>query len=314
METIKTGNTNWPENDRIKISFGELLTALAIIFLSEAFAPFLGKLFSHMGTLLLIRLFEITGILYLLNYWIASRRKSTIEKNNLSTPSDSSSRAFIRKSLSFKALNDFHASLLQMNLPWPLYLTSKRSWPDAIPATPEHENRVCFHGKKNFSLKDKNTIFNSIFSINNVKKGIKYGILWSICFSGMTLVAGIAFLLLTGINPLKFILFSMPKEKMDIVLFLVTGGLVSPVAEELFFRGILYSFFRKYGTGVAVVISTTLFALSHFSGDNIPLVQITGGLLFAIAFEHSGNIVAPITIHILANMGIFFINLLHQAF
>ncbi|MCD6398086.1 MAG: CPBP family intramembrane metalloprotease [Spirochaetaceae bacterium] len=84
---------------------------------------------------------------------------------------------------------------------------------------------------------------------------------------------------------------------------------MSPVAEEIFFRGIIYSFFRRWRVFVAVILSTLAFVLVHPAGSGFPLPQITGGVLFAMAYEKEGNLTVPIIIHVLGNMALFSLSL-----
>ena len=58
-----------------------------------------------------------------------------------------------------------------------------------------------------------------------------------------------------------------------------------------------------------MALSTLAFVLAHPAGSGIPLPQITGGILFALAYEKEGNLTVPITIHILGNMAIFSLSL-----
>ncbi len=157
----------------------------------------------------------------------------------------------------------------------------------------------------------KNGFQYSWLSRNLLKQGMKCGLLWSLLSGAVVLISGFSFFLITGSDPLKYLLFVPPGDARTLFLFLLTGGMVSPIAEEIFFRGILYSFFRKYGVTVAVLISTALFTLCHFRGDNLPIVQLIGGVLFALAFERSGSILSPMIIHILGNMAIFSISIFH---
>jgi membrane protease YdiL (CAAX protease family) len=87
--------------------------------------------------------------------------------------------------------------------------------------------------------------------------------------------------------------------------FLV-GGLIAPVAEELFFRGILYGFFRQWGLLFAILSSTMIFVLAH---PGASYVQITGGIIFAISYEKEKNLIVPITIHSLGNLSLFSLSL-----
>jgi hypothetical protein len=57
-------------------------------------------------------------------------------------------------------------------------------------------------------------------------------------------------------------------------------------------------------------MSTLLFVLSHPSRHTIPVPQMIGGILFAVAYEMEKNLLAPITIHILGNLAIFILALI----
>jgi membrane protease YdiL (CAAX protease family) len=138
--------------------------------------------------------------------------------------------------------------------------------------------------------------------------GLIKGAVWSASFAT---VGGIAFFLIhaAGFNPLTLVQAKLPAEPGKIVFFFTIGGVVGPVAEEIFFRGILYGFFRKWGIPAALAVSTFLFVLMHPASAGISLPQIVGGLLFAIAYEVEGSLLTPITIHILGNLAIFTISI-----
>jgi len=88
------------------------------------------------------------------------------------------------------------------------------------------------------------------------------------------------------------------------------GGVIAPIAEEVFFRGILYGFFRRWGVSVAIVLSTFIFVLPHLGSSGLPIIQIIGGVLFALVYETEKNLMVPIMIHALGNMAIFSFSLL----
>jgi hypothetical protein len=110
---------------------------------------------------------------------------------------------------------------------------------------------------------------------------------------------------MAGINSLSMIRTSLPKNSASLLLFFLVGGIVAPVAEEVFFRGILYGFLRRWGIVVALVLSTSAFAFTHGLGHGFPLIQVVGGILFAAAYEIEKNLVVPLTIHCLGNLAIF---------
>lgn len=138
--------------------------------------------------------------------------------------------------------------------------------------------------------------------------GLKRGLVWSAGFGTIVLLVSVA-LFAAGINPITLIHTRLPAGRNEIALFFLIGGIISPVAEEIFFRGILYRFFRRWGVFAAVALSTLIFVMAHPAGSVFSLPQITGGILFAVAYEKEGNLTVPITIHILGNMAIFSIAL-----
>ena len=89
----------------------------------------------------------------------------------------------------------------------------------------------------------------------------------------------------------------------------MVGGLVAPIAEEIFFRGVIYGFLRRWGVLLALAGSTVIFVLAHAISSRIPLTQIVGGIVFAVAYEVEGKLMVPITIHVLGNMAIFTLSL-----
>ena len=139
--------------------------------------------------------------------------------------------------------------------------------------------------------------------------GFKKGLIWSAGFGVLALFAFLSLFLL-GIDPLALIRTSLPTKQADILLFFLIGGIVAPLAEEVFFRGVLYGFFRRWGVVVALVLSTLVFILAHPTGHGLPVTQMVGGLLFAIAYEIEGSLLVPITIHALGNISIFTLSLL----
>ncbi|MBF0200278.1 MAG: CPBP family intramembrane metalloprotease [Desulfamplus sp.] len=170
-----------------------------------------------------------------------------------------------------------------------------------------------FDGKsatQNFDGKSATQIFNYSywgFSKHRIPWGIKWGFLCSLCFGLLVILSSVLVFLITGTNPLDYIDVTMPQARSQIYLFIITGAIIAPAAEEIFFRGIIYSFCRRYGIFAAVVISTALFALCHFDGHNIPIIQTAGGIIFAVSFEASKSIAAPMIIHVMGNLTIFLI-------
>ena len=140
--------------------------------------------------------------------------------------------------------------------------------------------------------------------------GLKKGLILSAGFVVVTFLASVG-LLAAGINPLTLIRTNLPTNPREITIFFVIGGLVGPIAEEVFFRGVLYGFLRRWGVTVALVLSTLIFVLSHAIVHGVPITQAVGGILFALAYEVEGCLIVPITIHCLGNLAIFTLSLIY---
>ena len=139
--------------------------------------------------------------------------------------------------------------------------------------------------------------------------GLKTGTVWALVF-GLGAGGLLGGMLLMGLPIRGIIGASLPHRPGDLALFFLVGGLISPVAEEVLFRGVLYGFFRRWGVAAAMIASTLLFVAAHRPGSVLPVPQIVGGILFAAALERTRNLMTPITIHVLGNLGLFTLALL----
>jgi len=89
-----------------------------------------------------------------------------------------------------------------------------------------------------------------------------------------------------------------------IVLMVIGVGILAPVAEELFFRGLLYDWFRqKTGVVGGIVISSMLFGLAHYDSIAVVGSSFVMGLAMAIAVEKTRSLWIAIFMHIVTNTG-----------
>jgi membrane protease YdiL (CAAX protease family) len=97
--------------------------------------------------------------------------------------------------------------------------------------------------------------------------------------------------------------FLLPDEiSMPGVLFmLVFGGFIVPIAEEIFFRGLLYSWLRQtLSIWPAILISSALFGVLH--GEiSIAAATFLMGIILAWIYEKSTSLWPAIIIHIINN-------------
>ena len=143
---------------------------------------------------------------------------------------------------------------------------------------------------------------------NKFSAGFRKGFAWSAGFG----ICGLLFLgILYALDYNLLHMFQSPVQRSPIGIFLLlfVGAIISPVAEEIFFRGIVYGYLRRWGAISAILGSTALFGMAHGFTANLSFVQLTGGLVFAIAYEKEKNLLTPITIHVLGNMAIFILSI-----
>ncbi len=83
---------------------------------------------------------------------------------------------------------------------------------------------------------------------------------------------------------------------------IVLAGIVVPIAEELFFRGMLYRWMRsRWSVWLASVVSSLLFAIVHIElATALPVFVL--GMVLALVYEHSRSLWTSILIHCVNNL------------
>jgi membrane protease YdiL (CAAX protease family) len=137
-----------------------------------------------------------------------------------------------------------------------------------------------------------------------IGSGILRGIVWSKGFGAVVAVGWVAGRL-AGIIPVGLFQSRMPQQPADIFTYFVVGAGVAPIAEEIYFRGLVYGYLRRWGPVAAILGSTLLFVAVHPDLQHIPFPQIVGGLLFALSYEVEKNLMVPIVIHMSGNLALF---------
>jgi membrane protease YdiL (CAAX protease family) len=85
------------------------------------------------------------------------------------------------------------------------------------------------------------------------------------------------------------------------ILIIALAVSVAPLAEEFIFRFFIYGVVKRYfGKAVGVIVSALLFAAVHAHLPSFAPLFVLGGC-FAIAYEWSGSILVPMTMHALFN-------------
>jgi len=93
--------------------------------------------------------------------------------------------------------------------------------------------------------------------------------------------------------------FSQPSVRTAI---LINGAIVTPLFEEILFRGLFQTVLRSYviRPWPAIFISSGIFAIAHANGTHWPALFVLG-IAMGYAYEKSGSLLRPMIIHSLFN-------------
>lgn len=86
----------------------------------------------------------------------------------------------------------------------------------------------------------------------------------------------------------------------QILLFALAIGVLAPFAEEMFFRGMLFGWLRRWGFWLAAIASAALFGVAHGINFVFP-ASFALGILNAYAYEKSGSLWPAIVAHMVFN-------------
>lgn len=86
------------------------------------------------------------------------------------------------------------------------------------------------------------------------------------------------------------------------LVVLVGVGILAPIAEELYFRGLLYDWFRQnYGVPAAVTLSSLAFALAHIDSIGVVVSSLLIAVVIALAYERTKSLWVAIAMHVITN-------------
>ncbi len=93
----------------------------------------------------------------------------------------------------------------------------------------------------------------------------------------------------------------------SLIYAVITGIIIAPFLEEIFFRGIVLRKLENFGIPIAVILSSLLFALLH--GISIGLIyKFVFGIVLAILIYKTKTIMSSIVCHMLNNTIAIFIS------
>ncbi len=83
---------------------------------------------------------------------------------------------------------------------------------------------------------------------------------------------------------------------------LIGAGVLVPIAEELYFRGLIHRWFEpRLAFWPRVLLSALIFGLAHFDSVGVVASSYVMGVVNAVAYEKSKSLWLPILIHISTN-------------
>ena len=98
----------------------------------------------------------------------------------------------------------------------------------------------------------------------------------------------------------------------ELTRMLLTTVVLAPIAEECFFRGLLFRGMYDRSPWAAWTLSVGLFAIAHvvgFIGVYTPLelllsllIYVPSGVVLCVTYQRSGNLICPILAHALINL------------
>jgi len=88
------------------------------------------------------------------------------------------------------------------------------------------------------------------------------------------------------------------------VLAVIEAVVLAPLAEEVFFRGIVQSFFRRalHSPRLAILLASAIFAAMHYNNEPQALPSLFAlALALGYNYERTGRLISPILIHAIFN-------------
>ena len=85
---------------------------------------------------------------------------------------------------------------------------------------------------------------------------------------------------------------------LTVCIGILSAGVISPVYEEIFYRGFIYRWLRtRTGKVLSLLISSLIFTVAHYPTLNAMPVNFISGIIFAWTYERTGSVWPAILIH-----------------
>ncbi len=85
---------------------------------------------------------------------------------------------------------------------------------------------------------------------------------------------------------------------LNFLIAFVSASIISPIYEEIFYRGFLYRLLRsKRGIATGMLVSSFIFMIVHIPTYNVLPATFASGLIFSWTYEKTGSVIPGIIIH-----------------
>ncbi|TKI62842.1 CPBP family intramembrane metalloprotease [Lysinibacillus mangiferihumi] len=128
-----------------------------------------------------------------------------------------------------------------------------------------------------------------------------------LCYSVLLMIGALLIVVLTSYIGISVENSKTQAIQQNITFFTVliaflSAAVISPIYEEIFYRGFLYRWLRtRLGLVGAIILSSFIFTIAHIPTYNVMPVNFFSGIIFALAYERTNSIWPSIIIHGLTN-------------
>ena len=84
------------------------------------------------------------------------------------------------------------------------------------------------------------------------------------------------------------------------IIYFIAIAVVPPIIEEFIFRGAILGSLRKYGDGIAIIVSAVMFGFAHSNFIQTPVTFLTGLVLGYLTVK-TGSIIPAMLLHFVNN-------------
>ena len=90
------------------------------------------------------------------------------------------------------------------------------------------------------------------------------------------------------------------QNSLQSIIYVLSVAIITPIKEEILYRGILYRFFeKKYSFLIGIIISSFIFGILH---GGFPVTAMIMGIVFAMLYKKTQSILPSIILHIVWNL------------